>query len=119
MGTLSIHLLSRGCFWSEILSSDQFVKGVADDNLSPLTCQLDPIGRLGEQKYGIWNTENMESEGGKICKWETGEGSNCAVSWLPLVKLNKVKADQVWLTKIRKDEKVTELTLSSSQQHFI
>ena len=77
MGALSIHLLRRGCFWSAGL--DQFVKGVVDDNLNPLTCQPNPIGRLGEQKYGIWNTENMESVGGKYVN-VTGEGSNCAFS---------------------------------------
>ena len=40
-------------------------------------------------------------------------------SRLPLVKLNKVKVDQVRLTQIRKGEKVMELTLSSSRQHLI
>ena len=40
-------------------------------------------------------------------------------SRLPLVKLNKVKVDQVRLTQIRKGEKVTELTSSSSREHFI
>ena len=94
------------------------MRGVTDDNLNPLTCQPNPIGRLGEQKYGIRNTENMESEGGKYVN-VAGAKAQIVPSRLPLVKLNKVKVDQVRLTQIRKGEKVMELTSSSSREHFI
>ena len=77
----SVHsFIEPGLFLVREPEWDQFVRGVTDDNLNPLTCQPNPIGRLGEQKYGIRNTENMESEGGKICKCGRGEGSNCTVS---------------------------------------
>lgn len=49
----------------------------------------------------------------------TGVRAQIVPSRLPLVKLNKVKVDQVRLTQIRKGEKVMELTLSSSRQHLI
>ena len=47
-----------GYFFYQSRSRTNFVTGVADanlgaDNLNPLTRQPAPIGRLGEQKYGI------------------------------------------------------------------
>ena len=49
----------------------------------------------------------------------TGAKAQIVPSRLPLVKLNKVKVDQVRLTQFREGEKVMELTSSSSREHFI
>ena len=58
---------------------DQFVKGVAAWTLTTWIHSGAGERRLGAQKYGIGNTENMESLVREICKCDR-DGSNCAVS---------------------------------------